>query len=127
MINELEKLQRRLADLDPGLYARLQDERQVTEYLNSFLRIPEPEEALCNVLSGSCYEYLDGVLEEEFDEEYLRFSAAGILTYELINLVLVCAPVFLEYRFPENEEDRLMRYTIIGTVAEYLKGGEDGI
>ena len=52
MINELEKLQRRLADLDPGLYARLQDERQVTEYLNSFLRIPEPEEALCNVLSG---------------------------------------------------------------------------
>jgi hypothetical protein len=129
MLSLLKKFHQRLALLGPDVYARLQDERRVTGYLNSFLQVPgDPENALCQALSHSRFDYLADLLEEEFTETYLRFSSAGILSYELINLAAVCAPVFLEYGFPENEYDRRLRYALTGTIAEYLEGGtEDGL
>jgi hypothetical protein len=124
MNNILTRLQLRLSQLNPELFALLQEERRVTDYLNSFLLVPgDPEEALCDVITPTRYDYLSSVLEEEFEEAYLRFSGSGILTYELINLSAVCTDVFEHFGFPENEDSRMLRYAVIGTVAEYLEGG----
>lgn len=126
MNNILTRLQLRLSQLNPELYTLLQEERRVTDYLNSFLLVPgDPEDALCDAITPSRYDYLNKVLEEEFTEAYLRFNGSGILTYELINLSAACTGIFEQFGFPENEDSRMLRYAVIGTVAEYLEGEMD--
>ncbi len=68
------------------------------------------------------YDYLRLVLEEEFEESYLQFLINGVLVYEVINLLPLCAPLFEELGFPESEDNRLLRYAVTGTVAQYLEG-----
>lgn len=68
------------------------------------------------------YDYLHLVFEEEFEETYLAFLIGNILCYELLNLLPLCAGLFDEFCFPENEDSRLLRYAITGTIAGYLEG-----
>ena len=68
------------------------------------------------------YDYLQDVLEEDFEETHLTFHVSGILVYELLNLLAACAHLFDEFGFPENEDGRLLRYAVTGTIAEYLEG-----
>ena len=63
------------------------------------------------------YDYLRLVLEEEFLAIYLRFLNNGILHYELTNLLELCAPLLRGL----DEDDRFLRYEVIGTIAEYLQ------
>lgn len=63
------------------------------------------------------YDYLRLVLEEEFLAVYLRFLNNGILHYELTNLLELCAPLLRGL----DEDDRFLRYEVIGTIAEYLQ------
>ncbi len=63
------------------------------------------------------YAYVKLVLEEEFLESYLRFSSNGILYYELTNILEVCAPLLEGL----DEDDRSLRYEMIGTIATYLE------
>lgn len=122
----IDRLHSRLMQLNPELFVQLQEEQQVTAYLNSFLLVPgDPEEALCDAITPSRYDYVAEVLQEEFQEAHLSFSNAGILTYELINLSAACTGVFEHFGFPENEESRMLRYAVIGTIAEYLEGGTE--
>jgi hypothetical protein len=121
MNDTLDWLHQQLQLLDPALYIRLQEKRQVTEYLILSLLVPNPEEALRSSLSPSKYDYLDSVLEEEYEDAWLQFSKNGILTYELINLVAECEPDFTTFNFPDNEDSRMLRYAIIGTIAQYLQ------
>ncbi|MBT2560132.1 hypothetical protein J7E50_02715 [Pedobacter sp. ISL-68] len=128
MENLRYKLHRRLMHLDVALYIRLQDEGRLDRFFESFLVVPDPEAALSERFSTTRYDYIAEILEEDFLETYLAYSAAGILRYELINMTTACAEDFEYYRFPENTDDRMMRYAITGTIDEYLKGGsEDGI
>jgi hypothetical protein len=62
------------------------------------------------------YDYLKAVLEEEFHETFLRFSNNGILYYELTNILEVCAPLMEGL----DEDDRFLKYEVIGTIADYL-------
>ncbi|WP_432328076.1 hypothetical protein ACRQ5D_34080 [Mucilaginibacter sp. P25] len=62
------------------------------------------------------YDYLKAVLEEEFRETFLRFSNNGILYYELTNILELCNPLMEGL----DEDDRFLRYEVIGTIAEYL-------
>ena len=71
------------------------------------------------------YNYLQEVLEDEFEDSYLQFHISGIITYELLNLLSLCAHLFDEYGFPESEDSRLLRYAITGTIAGYLEGEYD--
>lgn len=123
------KLHHTLAVLDPSLLIILQDENRLTQYLDNFLALPgDPEEALCAALSPERYDYIALVFEQEFEADYLTFLNCGILTYELINMVAVCAAAFDATDFPKNEDSRMLRYSIIGTIDEYLKGDiEDGL
>jgi len=66
------------------------------------------------------YDYISGVLEEEFEETYYRFFSSCILHYELMNLVSVCKPVMEEFGFPENDESRFLRYAVTAAIHDYL-------
>jgi hypothetical protein len=63
------------------------------------------------------YDYLRLVLEEEFLSTYLRFLNHGILHYELTNMLEICAPLMEGL----DEDDRFLRYEVIGTIANYLQ------
>jgi hypothetical protein len=63
------------------------------------------------------YDYLRLVLEEEFLAAYLRFINHGILHYELTNMLELCAPLMRGL----DEDDRFLRYEVIGTIADYLQ------
>jgi hypothetical protein len=68
------------------------------------------------------YDYLEQVFEEEFEQTHLTFHVSGILMYELLNLLAACAHLFEEFGYPENEDSRLLRYAVTGTIADYLEG-----
>ncbi|WEA00760.1 hypothetical protein [Mucilaginibacter sp. SJ] len=63
------------------------------------------------------YDYVKLVLEEEFPATYLRFSDQGILRYELTNILEICAPLIRGL----DEDDRFLKYEVIGTIADYLQ------
>ena len=63
------------------------------------------------------YDYVKLVLEEEFFGTYLRFSNQNILHYELTNILELCAPLVRGL----DEDDRFLKYEVIGTIADYLQ------
>lgn len=71
------------------------------------------------------YDYLQLVFEDEFEETYLQYHISGIICYELLNLLPLCAHLFEEFGFPESEDSRLLRYAVTGMIAEYLEGEYD--
>jgi hypothetical protein len=76
---------------------------------------------LTEELRPSRYNYISTVFEEEFEPIYRQFRFAGILRYEIINMVQTCTTVFDSLHFNEqNTESRLLRYAIAGALYEYL-------
>jgi Domain of unknown function (DUF1896) len=74
-------------------------------------------------LRPSGYNYLLSILEDDFKTEYFEWREAGVLTYEIINLLQICNPVFNALEFSEeNEDDRMLRYAIIGAIHKCLAG-----
>jgi hypothetical protein len=117
----LNALQRRLELADLEQCMKMQDQRQLTEYLETL------EEEVADY-GPSRYNYLNNLLEEEFEAAYHNFLNAGIITFELINLCEHCDPVFLEFAYPANEDSRLLHYAITGAIAAYLQQEEgDGL
>lgn len=116
-------LNRRLTMLDPTFYIQLQENRDVTGFLTSLqLSSTDPLEALGELVNSTKYDYLIEVLEEEFSDTCADFRRIGILDYEISNLTTACAPVFEHFNFIEGEDNRMLRYAIIGSIAEYLEG-----
>ena len=73
-------------------------------------------------LRPSKFNYLNSVLEEEFENNYLRLKRNGTLSYEVINLIELCNPVFESIGFTEgSENDRHLRYGITGVIKEYFE------
>ncbi len=78
-------------------------------------------DVLTQDLRPSKYTFLTSVLEEEFESKYSQLKENGILPYEVINLINICNPVFEAIGFtPANENDRNLRYAIIGAIQEYF-------
>jgi len=129
-----------IRDNHPDLLLILQEENRLRDYLHENVAsldelitqlVSEEKpialieqqcmEELTKPLRPSRYNYLKEILEEDFPTVYERFRQHGILTTELINLVTACDEVFDELNFSEeNEDDRYLRYAIIGAVHEYL-------
>jgi hypothetical protein len=63
------------------------------------------------------YDYLRLVLEEEFLGTYMRFINHGILHYEVTNILELCAPLMQGL----DQDDRFLKYEVIGTIADYLQ------
>lgn len=69
----------------------------------------------------SKFNYIKEILETEFPDENYMLKDAGILTYEVVNLIQICTPVFMSFGFDEdNEDNRFLRYAIIAEVHDYL-------
>lgn len=65
------------------------------------------------------FDYLKEILEEEFETDYWRFHELSILETELENIRTKCQPLFDEMGF--DEDDRMLCYAVMGTIAEYLE------
>lgn len=135
-----EKLWFYITHNNPDLMFTLQEEYGVLEYLNekvnSVKSILEDllsegtpgyiiEEICLNILTEdlkpSRFTYIQSLLWEEFEKTYTAFQESGILTYEVINLMESCKPVFETLGFTkENEENPTLRNALIGQIANYL-------
>jgi hypothetical protein len=79
-------------------------------------------EELTRDLRPSRFNYVSELLEQEFETDYLRMKNSGILTYEVINLIGACEPIFEVFAFgEENEDSRELKYAVMGMIAEYLE------
>ena len=136
----IDKLHGYMVRNNPDLLIALSNERNVTTYLHqrveSLDNLPEVllaegkpvyiveeicMEALTRDLRPSKFGYLSSVLHEEFESVYYEWLESGILTYEVINLLQVCMPVFNHFGFREELEDNsLLRNAIIGSIKEYV-------
>ena len=137
----VKKLHHYIQDNNPDLLLILLEENRLTDYLhenvasiNELINQLVSENKASSIIEELCMEeltktllpsrfnYLQSLLEEEFQHEYDQLEQAGILTTELINMISACDPVFDELGFSkENEDDRYLRYAVMGAVHEYFK------
>lgn len=135
-----EKLWAYIVHNNPELMVSLQEDFSVTKYLEEKVNgiMPMAEQLLSEnrplystieicldtmteELRPSRYLYIRSVIEEEFNLDYERLKENGVLTYEVINLIEACKGIFNDFGFSrENEEERHLKYAIIGQVHEYL-------
>jgi len=135
-----EKLWAYIVHNNPDLMLSLQEDYSVTSYLENkvaavmpmamqFLSEEKPQyiieelclQAMTEDLKPSRYQYIRSVIEEEFNDDYLRMKENGTLTYEVVNLIEACKSILSDFDFnSENEANRHLRYAIIGQVHDYL-------
>lgn len=135
-----EKLWFYIIHNNPDLMFTLQEDYSVLDYLNEKISSVKSilddmlsdgtpkyiiEEICLNVLTEdlkpSRFLYIRSLLSDEFEKTYAAFQESGILTYEVINLMESCRPIFETIGFTkENEEDPTLRSALIGQIADYL-------
>ncbi|WP_025144942.1 hypothetical protein [Pedobacter jeongneungensis] len=128
LINNPDLLIRLEGDLTTGTYL----EDKVSQVMPLVLRLmgeEKPayiiEELALNemtvALKPSRYNYLLEILETEFQQDFENFREIGVLRYEVLNLIKSCSETFEDFDFSEaNEDNRFLRYAVIGKVHEYL-------
>jgi hypothetical protein len=100
--------------------------RDLCEELQAQNRPASVIEALCmeeltKDLRPSRFKYMRALLQDEFEADYRRISAGGMLSYEVISLTGACEPIFEVFAFGEEHEDsKALRSAIINMVTEYL-------
>jgi len=113
--------------LDHYLRSKVDSAGDLLEQCRSEKRPDYVTEALCleeltRDLRPSRFNYMQELLEQEFEADYLRMKKSGILTYEVINLIGACEPIFEVFAFgEENEDNRELKYAVMGMIAEYLE------
>jgi len=136
----IKKLHQYIADNNPDLLVTLQPDGTLSNYLkervasidlllNEFLAAGTPayiiEESCLDVLTKelrpSKFNYLTSIIQDEFESDYNRLHESGLLTYEVMNLIESCTPVFEAFGFTEeNEANRYLSYAIVGAIKEYF-------
>ena len=136
-----EKLWTYIVHNNPDLMLNLQQDTAVTRYLEKKVNVilpmvsqlmeeNKPEyiieelcmEELTQDLHPSKFNYIRSILEDEFGQDFLRIKESGLLTYEIVNLISESETVFETLGFTEvNEQDRMLRYAIAGTIRQYLE------
>ncbi|MFC6100796.1 hypothetical protein [Olivibacter domesticus] len=78
---------------------------------------------LTRELRPSRFHYIRNILEDDFGGRAESMRESGVLTYEVLNMMEACEPIFEQLLFSEeNEDDRMIRYAITGQLAAYLEG-----
>ena len=78
-------------------------------------------EQLIKNLEPGRYNYIKSILEEEFEFAFTVLRNAGILEYEVVNIINYSESIFEKFDFTEeNENSRVLRYAVIGLISEYL-------
>ena len=136
----IKKLHEYIRKNNPDVLMQLEEDGKVTEYLSDRLSTVvvllnqrtrgQPgymvEETCMEVMTQdlrpSKYNYINNILEEEFESTYQQLKESGTLKFEVINLIHQCKSVFEDLNFSEvNEDNRFTRYAIIGCVSEYFE------
>lgn len=136
----IEKLRGYITLNNPDLLIQLQSEHAVTNYLEQKVQSVEylmnqliqegcPSyiieelclEELTKDLHPSEFTYISNLLEEEFEEDFVRMKEIGTLPFEIMNLIAVCKPVFETVGFNKGKEDRELHYVITGEIKAYLE------
>ncbi len=137
----IAKLYKYIIDNNLDLLIMLQEEIKVSCYLeekvataDELINRLQSENKPAYIIEEECLEFLTedlrpsrfshilSVLEEEFENDYQRFRESGVLTYEVLNLIETCKPVFEVSGFTsDNEDDRHLHFAIIGAIKEYLE------
>jgi len=113
--------------LDHYLRTKVDSVSELLEQLQAEKRPAYVTEALCleeltRDLRPSRFNYMTELLEQEFEAEYQKMRNSGILTYEVINLIGACEPIFEVFAFgEENEDSRELKYAVMGMISEYLE------
>ena len=136
-----EKLWTFIVHNNPDLMLNLQQVFSLTDYLEQKVFSIQPLisqllaenkpgyiiEELCMAeltidLRSSKFNYIRGVLEEEFELDFLRIKESGLLTYEIMNMISESETVFETLGFTEvNEQDRMLHYAIAGNIRQYME------
>ncbi|MGI8949943.1 MAG: DUF1896 family protein [Chitinophagaceae bacterium] len=137
----IKKLHEYISQNNPDLFITLTQGGNLTQYLtakvdaiqdlveqlketNTPAYIIEEEcmQALTKDLRPSKFNYICAILEEDFETTYQQLQESGTLVYEALNTMNHCKPVFDSLGFTEeNEDERQLRYAIIGAISEYLE------
>jgi hypothetical protein len=137
----IEKLHSYIVHNNPDLLLTLQSETSLTDYLRAKVDGIQPMidelmksntpgyiieeqcmDTLTKDLRPSKYNYIKEIFEAEFESTYQKFRDSDVLTYEIVNMINACEPVFSELHFSEETvEDIRIRYAVIGTIKEYLE------
>jgi len=73
-------------------------------------------------LRPSKFNFICNILEEEFEQDFLRIKESGLLIYEIVNLISESETVFETLGFTEiNEQDQMLHYAIAGTIRQYME------
>lgn len=135
-----QKLHHYIIHNNVDLLISLQQERRVTQYLREKVasadgllsRLQEESvpayiiEEVCldfltEDLKPSRFNYISAILEEEFKPFYEKLRDSGVLTYEIINLIELCAPLFDVFGFSEQQaDDSRLRYAVTGATSDYF-------
>lgn len=136
----IAKLHEYITQNNLDLLIALQQESRVSNYLKDKVDAAGPlvDELLAEntpafIIEERCMDYLTKdlrpsklnylltILDEEFENDYIRLERDGLLTYEVINVIEVCKHVFEALGFTEeNEDNQKLRNAIIGAVKEYF-------
>ncbi|MBN9293594.1 MAG: DUF1896 family protein [Flavobacteriia bacterium] len=136
-----EQLWSYIAGNNPELMYDLQEEYQVSEYLEKKVSsvMKEAEdlleqglpaitvqeicmERMTGELRPSKFQYIKNILEEEFSVTYELLLKSGMLTLEVINIMQCCERIFQRLGFSEETaDDRRLRYAVMGEISNYLE------
>lgn len=136
----IEKLSAFILINNPDLIVQLQTDYSVTQYLDDKVALVIPlieklinEEKPSYIIEELClremtadlvpsrFSYIKEIISEEFSEDFERLSAAGVVTYETINLIEYCKDHFESFGFTkENEDNRFLRYAVIAAIHDYF-------
>lgn len=134
----MQKLLHYLGDNNPDLLLQLEEEGRVTAYLTDKIEGIEPllnssrqplyilEQTCLDVLTvdllPSRYNFLCGVLEEEFEQQYNQLQFLGVVKFEALNMLACCGPLFDAMHFgAAAENNRLLHYAVAGAIADYFE------
>jgi len=136
----INKLHKYIRENNPDLLFQLEADRKLTEYLSDKISTVsalirqmdngEPayiiEDACMDVLTQdlrpSKFNYINNLLQEEFESAYNQLQESGTLKSEVINMINYCQSVFEDLNFSEeNENNQFLQYAIIGTIKEYFQ------
>jgi len=136
-----EKLWTYIVHNNPDLMLNLQQDFSVTHYLEEKMNGIQPLtsqllaenkpryiiEELCMTeltkdLRPSKFNFICNILEEEFEQDFLRIKESGLLIYEIVNLISESEMVFETLGFTEiNEQNQMLHYAIAGTIRQFME------
>lgn len=136
----IQKLQHYISENNPELLLQLEEEETLQVYLSNKVSCvddllkqsgnKEPfyileiscMDILTQDLRPSRFNYINGILEEEFELVHQQMKDSGTLQFEIINLIQYCREAFDEIGFTErNENNWQLHYLITGAISEYLE------